>query len=198
MIVTPEHFRYLYIQRGEVADAYQRGFNEWKRAYERSLEAIMASVDGALPQDCRSVLDVGGGMGGIGVLLGRRYPSAGYWVLDGVSDEPEVRRHSSTFNNAVVASDFLRANGVTEFGFYEPCDGFDRKFDLVVSFAAWCFHIEPYVYLNRVLAALEPKATIILDVRKSREDWIDDLCAVLGDPINLETGKKHVRLAWQT
>ena len=198
MIVRPDHFRYLYVQRGEVSDAYQYGFEKWKRAYEASLEAAVASMDRALPQDCRSILDVGGGLGGLGVLLGRRYPSAGYWVLDGASDEPEVRKHRETFSNAVVAADFLRANGLTEFGFYEPCDGFDRKFDLVVSTAAWCFHIEPYVYLNRVMAALAPKATVILDVRKSREDWIDDLCATLGDPINLETGKKHVRLAWQT
>ena len=198
MIVKPEHFRYLYVQRGEVSDAYAQGFDHWKLAYEASLEKVVESMAPALPTDVRSILDVGGGLGGLGVVLGRRYPSAGYWVLDGVSDGPEVRKHRETFSNAVVAADFLRANGLTEFGFYEPCDGFDRKFDLVVSTAAWCFHIEPYVYLNRVMAALAPKATVILDVRKSREDWIDDLCATLGDPIQLELGKKHLRLAWQT
>ena len=198
MIVNPEHFRYLYVQRGEVSDAYKQGFEVWKRAYESSLQAIEESIASALPRSCTEILDVGGGMGGIGVLLSRRYPSAGYRILDGVSDSPEVRSHSSTFNNALVASDFLSANGVENFGFYEPCDGFDRKFDLVVSFAAWCFHVPPARYLDRVSDALAPHATVILDVRKTRDEWIESLCERFGIPVVLAEGKKHVRLAWQT
>lgn len=199
MIIKPEHFRYLYVQRGEVSDAYDRGFDEWKAAYEASLDAIVRSMDPALPADARSILDVGGGLGGLGVVLGRRYPSAGYWVLDGASDGHEVRRHAETFSNAVVAADFLRSNGLTEFGFYEPCDDFDRKFDLVVSTAAWCFHIPPARYLDQVYDALAPGAVVILDVRKDKETWQWELRDAFGDdPITLETGKKHVRLAWQT
>lgn len=199
MIVTKDHFRYLYIQRGEVSDAYRQGFEAWKLAYERSLSVIEESIAPALPHSCEEILDVGGGMGGIGVLLSRRYPSAGYRILDGVSDEPEVRSHHKTFNNAVVASDFLTANGVRDFGFYEPFDGFDRKFDLVVSFAAWCFHILPVDYLDRVKSALAPGATVILDVRKTRTDWLEELVHAFGRPSHaLERGKKHVRIAWQT
>lgn len=199
MIVKPDHFRYLYIQRGEVSDAYKQGFDAWKLAYERSLAAIDENIAPALPRTCKEILDVGGGMGGIGVLLGRRYPSAGYRVLDGVSDEPEVRSHHKTFNNAVVAADFLTANGVRDFGFYEPFDGFDRKFDLVVSFAAWGFHILPGDYLDRVKSALAPGATVILDVRKTRPDWLSELASAFGRPSHvLERGKKHVRVAWQT
>lgn len=198
MIVKPEHFRYLYVQRGEVSDAYKTGFSDWQMAYESSLDAIVRSMAPALPADVHSILDVGGGLGGLGVVLGRRYPSAGYWVLDGASDGPEVRRHFETFSNAVVAADFLRSNGLTEFGFYEPCDGFDRTFDLVVSTAAWCFHIPPSVYLQRIKAALAPRATVILDVRKWRGEWFDELRDAFGDYTVLERGKKHQRLAWKT
>lgn len=198
MIVKPDHFRYLYVQRGEVSDAYEKGFDNWRVAYERSLEDVVASMDRALPEDCRSILDVGGGLGGLGVLLGRRYASAGYWVLDGASDDARVRVHRETFSNAQVAADFLRANGLTEFGFYEPCDGFDRKFDLVVSTAAWCFHFPPSAYLKRVKDALEPGATIILDVRRSRPDWLGELHRAFGDYEILASGKKFERVAWQT
>jgi hypothetical protein len=198
MIVSPEHFRYLLIQRGEVSDAYvTQGFEGWKQAYEASLRAIVRSMEPALPADARSILDVGGGLGGLGVFLSRRYPSAGYWVLDGASDRAEVRSHSKTFSNAVIAADFLRRNGVTEFGFYEPCDGFDRTFDLVVSTAAWGFHIPPSEYLSRVREALAPHATVILDVRSEKPEWFRELNAAFGDGVILETGKKHTRCAWQ-
>ena len=197
MIVKPEHFRYLYIQRGEVSDAYKLGFDHWKRAYEASLVSIAYSIAPALPAHVDEILDVGGGMGGIGVFLSRRYPSAGYRVLDGVSDDAEVLSHSRTFNNAVVASDFLSANGVRNFGFYEPCDGFDRKFGLVLSFAAWCFHIPPGEYLDRVRDALAPGATIILDVRNTKPTWLRTLRDAFGNYDILETGKKHTRCVWQ-
>lgn len=198
MIISPEHFKYLYIQRGEVSDAYDFGFDIWRHTFEASLEKIVETMVPALPTDARSILDVGGGLGGLGVLLCRRYPSAAYWVLDGASDSPEVRQHSETFSNAVVAADFLRANGLKEFGFYEPTDGFDRKFDLVVSTAAWCFHIPPSEYLERIEAALAPRATLILDVRRHRQEWLDELRDAFGSPQVLERGKKYLRLAWQT
>lgn len=198
MIIKPKHFKYLYIQRGEVSDAYRGGFDAWQRAYEQSLEALVGNMDRALPQDCSAVLDVGGGLGGLGIVLGRRYPTAGYWVLDGADGRPEVRRHSEPFSNAAVGADFLRANGLTKFGFYAPCDKLDRKFDLVVSTAAWCFHIPPDEYLDRVRNALLPNATIILDVRRRRRDWISQLTDAFGNPEVLDHGKKHVRLAWQT
>lgn len=199
MIVSKDHFRYLYIQRGEVSDAYKHGFDAWKEAYEASLAAIADSIAPALPASATEILDVGGGMGGIGVLLSGRYPTAGYRVLDGVSDPPEVRSHSKTFNDATCAASFLSANGVKNFGFYEPWDEFDRKFDLVISFAAWGFHIIPGDYLDRVKNALAPGATVILDVRKTRTDWLETLVHGFGRPSHiLERGKKHVRLAWQT
>jgi hypothetical protein len=200
MIVKPEHFKYLHIQRGEVSDAYKHGFDEWQRAYEASLEAIMGNIAPALPEACSNILDVGGGMGGIGICLSRRYPTAAYWVLDGVDDAAEVRSHCKPFNNAAVASSFHRANGVLNSRWVPPSTTkFDVKFDLVVSFAAWGFHIIPGDYLDLVKSALAPHATIVLDIRKTRPDWLSDLAAAFGRPSHvIERGKKHVRLAWQT
>lgn len=200
MIVKPEHFKYLHIQRGEVSDAYKAGFDHWLAAYEASLAAIMASVDPVLPRHVSQILDVGGGMGGIGIHLSRRYEAAAYWVLDGVDDAPEVRSHAKTFNDAAVAASFHRANGVLNSKWVPTStQKFDVKFDLVVSFAAWGFHIFPGDYLDLVKSALAPHATIILDVRKTRPDWLSELAEAFGRPTHvLERGKKHVRIVWQT
>ena len=200
MIVKPEHFKYLHIQRGEVSDAYKTGFSDWQMAYEASLDAIMASIDPALPRHVATILDVGGGMGGIGIHFSRRWPTAAYWVLDGVDDDPTVRSHCKTFNDARVARSFHEANGVLNSQWVPTSTTkFDVKFDLVVSFAAWGFHILPGDYLDLVKSALAPHATIILDVRKSRPDWLSEFAAAFGRPSHaIERGKKHVRLAWQT
>jgi hypothetical protein len=200
VIIKPAHFKYLYIQRGEVSNAYKQGFDHWKSAYEASLGAIMENIEPALPATCRHVLDVGGGMGGIGVLLGQRYEGVRYSVLDGTDDPPEVRSHHQTFNDAVVAKDFLNANGMTRCQWYPTSTSdFQHKFDLVVSFAAWGFHIIPGDYLSLVVAALAPGATVVLDVRKTRPDYLRTLLEVFGEPQHvLQRGKKHVRLAWRT
>jgi hypothetical protein len=200
VIVTKDHFRYLYIQRGEVSDAYKRGFDEWQRAYEASLDAIMGNIAPALPETCGHILDVGGGMGGIGLLLRGRYPTAAYRVLDGVDDLAEVRSHHESFNNAAVAASFHRANGVLDSKWFPTStQKFDEKFNLVISFAAWGFHIIPGDYIDLVKSALAPRAVVILDVRKTRPDWLEDLVRAFGRPSHvLERGKKHVRIAWQT
>ncbi len=199
MIISPKHWEYLYIQRGEVSNAYSKGFDEWKRAYEESIANVMQSIAPALPKQVDQILDVGGGMGGIGIPLTQRYKGAGYRVLDGIDDKPMVVKHATTFNNAAVAADFLAANGVKDFGHYSPTCPLDRKFDLVVSFAAWGFHFEPGEYLERVVAAMAPHATVILDVRKDRTGWAIAFLKAFGRPSHvLERGKKHMRLAWQT
>lgn len=200
MIIKPDHFKYLYIQRGEVSDAYKHGFAAWQQAYEASLAEIMDSIAPALPERCSEILDVGGGMGGVGLLLRGRYATARYRVLDGVDDDAEVRSHHKTFNNAAIARSFHEVNGVLN-SEWLPTDTakIEPEVDLVVSFAAWGFHILPGDYLDLVKSALAPHATIILDVRHSRADYLTDLVAGFGRPSQvLHRGKKIVRLAWQT
>jgi SAM-dependent methyltransferase len=199
MIIDKDHFKYLYIQRGEVSDAYKQGFAAWKAAYEQSLDTIMENITPALPAVCRAVLDVGSGLGGIDVHLDLRFAGLRVATLDGLEDAPEVLSHAKPFNNAKLTSDFLRKNGVENHIHYPAgVQNLPEKFDLVVSFAAWGFHIFPNDYLPQVQAALAPKATIILDVRKARRDWIEDFVRAFGRPEILQQGKKHVRLAWTT
>lgn len=203
MIISPEAFQYLYIQRGEVSDAYlMGGFNAWKEAYEYSLKSIMRNIEPVLPgiENVR-ILDIGGGLGGIGVLLTQRLKNSCYAIIDGMMDDPEVIRHDQTFSNHVVARKFLHDNGVDCFAFYSTASSSQdlRKFDLITSFAAWGFHIAPSVYLPRVLNSLADNAVLVLDVRKDKRDWMAELVYALGEPQHtLEEGKKHVRLAWET
>jgi hypothetical protein len=196
MIIEPKHFEYLVIQRGEVSD-HRHNFNEWKHAYEESLAEILGNVEGHLPDRCAHLLDIGGGMGGIDVLLHRRFGGqTEVDILDGLADPPEVRSHARTFNNAAVALDFLKKNGVKDAHYVWPRPPEGRRYDLIVSFAAYCFHIPPTTYFDVLTQMSKPGTVFIFDVRASNTLWLEQLVVLLGKPVVLERGKKHVRLKW--
>lgn len=127
----------------------------------------------ALPDKCSSILDVGSGLGGINILLNRHYGGEReVCLLDGVDDAPEVHLHRQTFNNMAVAQDFLLENDVTRFSYYDAAElGEPRPFDLIVSFASWCFHYPPQVYLDFVRACCHERTVVILDMRSGKPDW---------------------------
>jgi SAM-dependent methyltransferase len=193
MIIEPRHFEYLAVQRGEVSDE-RHDFKAWKAAYERSLLRIYSSIRGALPNRCTSVLDIGSGLGGIDVLLAKHFGGLDVCLLDGIDCPPEVRRHAEPFSNREVALDFQAKNGNTSVMYCWPTPP-ARTFDLIVSFAAWCFHIEPMRYIDVVKAAMHENTTLVLDVR-ARVDWHDQLRAAFGRPVILHQEHKYFRMAF--
>jgi hypothetical protein len=110
-----------------------------------------------------------------------------------------VIRHNQTFSNRAVMREFHRANGLFGSVCHPTSVGSEElgKFDVIMSFAAWCFHIEPDVYLPRVDRAMKTNTKLILDVRRDKPEWTRQLMKAFGPPDRcLEEGKKHQRLAW--
>lgn len=181
LTISDEAFAYLKIQRGAISDL-SNDRKAWEAAYRRSLLGDFGTMQRWLPEKCGAILDVGSGLGGINILFARHYgnnPSV--WLLDGIEDEPRVERHDATFNSAPQACIFLATNGLFTAMPIGPAslpevkvpdDGF---FDLVVSVQAWCFHFPPSEYLDFVKRSAMPGATLILDVRKGRDDWRKEL-----------------------
>lgn len=172
--VDDSHFAYLAVQRGKQSNLVEDRAS-WQSAYEASLFATLSSIRNDLPALCANVLDVGGGLGGIDVLLARRYPNLAVTILDGEDDAPIVDLHRRTFNNMEVARDFLAKNGVSSFDYFTPALGDARPFDLVCSFGSWCFHYEPSVYLDFVQRCCRPGTVLILEVRRNRPAWRAEL-----------------------
>jgi hypothetical protein len=172
-LVIPESaFPYLVAQRGALDD--MRGDRElWCRRYLEILDSEMRMVEPYLPTTCDAILDVGGGMGGIDILLSRHFDDCHVTILDGLSDPPMMEKHAETFSNMGAASEFLRVNGVSSFGFLDantPARDASRLYDRIVSFKSWCFHLEPQRYLDFVVKSVIPGQTkLIIDVRKQPE-----------------------------
>jgi len=193
MLIEPKHFEYLVIQHGKVSD-HRHDFAAWKAAYEASLADVFASVLPVLPTQCRSVLDIGSGLGGIDILVAKHYsPQPKIVLLDGVDDEPIVKQSFKTFSNAAVADDFLRKNGVDQVGLF---DGGERPFDLIHSYFAYGFHIHPGNYLKDILKVRHDKTVFIFDVRRSKREWLREFIEALGQPKVLHQAEKYVRLAF--
>jgi hypothetical protein len=172
-LIIPENaFPYLVAQRGALDD--MRGDRAlWCRKYLEIIDSEMRLIESYLPTTCEAILDVGGGMGGIDVLLSRHFNGCHVSILDGLSDPPMVEAHAETFSNMGAASEFLTINGLTSFDFIDanqanPTAG--RFYDLVVSFKSWCFHVEPARYLKFVESCvIQGKTKLIIDVRKQPE-----------------------------
>lgn len=201
MIVEPKHFEYLVVQHGSVSNE-RKDFSKWKAAYELSLETIYNHIAPVLPNDCAALLDIGSGLGGIDVLLANHYSdSPAVRLLDGENDPPVVRQSFEPFNNMKVAEDFLWKNGVKDFGYYTPGrlalkEG-EKKFDLVVSFAAYGFHIHPGNYLEDLMKVIHKNTVVVLDVRRSKDVWLGLLVNELGSPRVLHRAEKYVRVAFR-
>ncbi len=201
MKIDPEHFEYLVIQRGEVSDA-RHDFKIWKKAYEASLSRILESIRPALPDTCARVIDIGSGLGGIDILLATHYGSKGQQpvvcLVDGIDDPPVVEWHHKTFSNMARALDFQKQNGVKYASYFSPRNWpMGSKADLIVSFAAYCFHIPVEDYIKDLQCSTKSGTVLIFDVRKARRDWLEELVRVFGRPQVLEQGEKYVRCAFR-
>jgi SAM-dependent methyltransferase len=170
----------------------------WRKAYDERIERVYQSMLPVLPAACESLLDIGGGLSGIGARICEHY---GYEtlvaVLDGKNTLAVVDKHREPFNNATQTSRFLRANGVRRHEFFAPDEEIDRTFDLIISTQAWCFHIAPEVYLEKVKKALRPNGTLIVDVRKNHPEWRDELRDAFGSATLLAEADKWERIAFE-
>ena len=200
MIIDKKHFAYLVNQRGEVA--HERGnFDRWKVAYEASIEAIYQNIAPVLPRDCGNLVDIGSGLGGIDIHLSAHYATRPHvCLLDGDGDSPEVNWSFEPHNSMSIAFDFLHKNGVTNVSSLGP-GNLDKwrgePFDLAVSFAAWGFHIHPGNYLGDLMKVIHDQTVVIIEVRRTKDEWLRLFVEALGVPKVIFKADKLVRLAFR-
>ena len=195
--ISDEAFRYLAIQRGDINELSDDR-EQWERAYQASLLRTFASVQPFLPERAPRILDIGSGLGGIDVLLNRHYGgSVEVCPLDGRDDPALVVEHARTFNSEKATRSFLNSNGVTRVNYFAanalpP----PKPFNLIVSFASWCFHYPPVAYLRFAQECLRPGGRLIVDMRRERPEWRKQLEARFHFVACAERGKKFDRLVY--
>ncbi len=166
--------------------------------YRASLHKRFDNILPHLPFVADRSIDIGGGMSGIGLMLHAHYgPHLAHHVVDGLLDDPIVAKHAETFSSAPALSEFYYANGVQVTAIPPSTKSFGPgKYDIVTSFAAWGFHIPPNVYLSRVKEVLADEATVIIDVRRGRHDWVEEFQDAFGQGAVVFELPKLVRYVW--
>lgn len=199
-VIPGDAYPYLVAQRGALDDMRDEP-ELWAAKYLEVLQSEMRSIEPYLPPACDAVLDIGGGMGGIDVLLNEHYNGCHVTILDGIADPPRADKHDVTFSNKEVARNFLSSNGVESFDFIDanaPAPAASRFYDLIVSFKSWCFHLPPERYLALVLSCVIPKQTVlIIDVRAKNDRYYDVLCEHFGKMACIFSGPKFDTLWMQ-
>lgn len=196
-IIEPSHWDYLKIQHGSVASEENLAdFAKWQAAYEASLASLFANIEPHLPQECGSVLDIGAGLGGVDILLARHFKPLQVGLLDGIDCPPCTHAHNIPFSNAAVATDFHHKNGSKFVRCYWPAPPPAEHFDLIVSFAAYAFHIAPFEYMGMLMNAVRPHTVLIFDVRKKKE-FLAPLVTAFGNPKVIYNAEKFVRCVFR-
>jgi hypothetical protein len=108
-------FPYLVLQQGRLDHLKDRPA-PGSRPITKSLVELFDQIAPHLPATCTGILDVGGGMGGIDVLITRHYRTDRVSILDGSTTRrsdgpprPDLQRPRGATRR------FLMANGVRQF-----------------------------------------------------------------------------------
>lgn len=172
LTVSKREFTYLKAQRGDL-DHLSGDYSTWLVAYREKLADTFFMIEKHLPATCDLSLDIGSGLGGINILLCQHYAEKlgkvpRIHLLDG-DGSPQVRQHRLPFNDISLALNFLSRHGVRQVSFSTPQRFVEVGcFDLVISFAAWGFHIPVNEYLSYVLNHIHEDTILVVDARRPR------------------------------
>lgn len=174
-------------------------YTDHAREYGEEIDRTFEGIRRHLPDKADLILDIGAGMAGIDVFLGRHYPSALFVLLDkhGVSDRINAGFNESAeqfahYNDFGAAIDLLEANDISGRAVCHDisCQPFpDAEFDVVISLLSWGFHYPISTYAPRC------RGVMVVDVRKGTSG--EDELREYGDLTVVHDAKKYRRVVVQ-
>lgn len=176
---------------GETPDAFVQ-------AYNMQLADTMGQIEKLSPFPSH-VLDIGSGLGGIDVLLVRRY-ACHVTLIDGEYTTPQSPiKHDVPFCSRHAVDAFMEDNEIerASYDYCNPAVLASGPFDLVLSLRSWLFHYGPEQYLDYVAAETKPGSLLIADVRLGKEDWLAKLHTHFAQLATIERGSKYDRIVFE-
>lgn len=131
----------------------------------------------------RHCLELGAGLGRMSLYFYKRFnwQNTRFYLQDGDTGDKQYGgiRHSQEdeYYNAFDATDcFCKANGLANFAAIQDVQNLPDKIDFLYSFASIGFHWHINLYLDKILAHLNPHARLLFEIRapKTPDDCEDE------------------------
>jgi hypothetical protein len=142
------------------------------------MKAEYETIKKHLPQNAKTILDIGSGVAGIDVLISKHYKNKiSIFLIDKTQVDDKIyykfNKKGAFYNSLNVSKMILNINGVPLNKIYlqeatkKNEINFRKKFDIVISLISWGFHYPVSTYLDKVYTNLNKNGTLILDIRKN-------------------------------
>lgn len=201
--VNEIEFEYLKLQIGAIYD-HSHDKTLWQQKLNEHVFNTFKTIKNYLPRKCTRYLGIGSGLGVLECYLAAHYGGSPIklgireiYILDGTHDAPQMTKHAQTYSNMNVSQKFLTRNCNVQARYLSPINyTFGIKCELIISLQSWCFHYEPLIYLNSILPSCDKGTILILDIRKNKPLWHEQLKLALGEPKIIDEKQKYLRLAY--
>jgi SAM-dependent methyltransferase len=153
--------------------AQRTGYTEPVRDFLIDMKFEYNEMKNHLPIRCESILDIGCGVGGIDVLLSKKFGNPLLYLLDNSkqSEKPiyGYDKGASFYNDFSATVGMMDSNGIYQYQLIDICKGFPKikDVDLVISLLSWGYHYPVETYLEDVKKCLNKNGMIIMDIRQN-------------------------------
>ena len=175
--IGPQHDKFLDAQRNHTSNEKSRVIKSHERYHE--------SIRDHLPEECKSVLDIGCGLGITDLCLFEHYGRSDgihFYLFD--KTEFADRLYFGFKDNAGVSNDLeMTKNLLIDYGISPSklttieADKNNllglKGIDLVISSIAWGFHFPVSTYLEEVVNLMGENSVLILDLRSNTGGFED-------------------------
>ncbi len=167
--LNSEHDRYLNAQRNHTSD-------NKKQVVESNINSYLA-IKNHLPDNCKSILDIGCGLGFMDLCLFEHYDKNEeiHFNLFDKTEFPEkihfgFKKTASFYNDLNLSKKVLTDYGIldSKVTTIEATNENLQKLqniDLIISCIAWGFHFPVSTYVQEVSELMNEKSVLILDIR---------------------------------
>ena len=171
-------------------------FDEVRKEYYKSCVLDFKFMFPFFPEKMETVLDIGAGVGGIDLLICRRFEKVRVDLLDKDEVLPELwygfSKEPAAYNTELDTKNFFALNGIWNIKYYTEYPE-ENKYDFIFSRISCGFHYPVQTYLKQIKRTLNKRGRLFLDVRKNKGE-IDALKKEFGKVKILNTQKAMHRI----
>ena len=122
--------------------------------------------------DGQKILTIGGGIGGIELLILKKFPNTKIDLIEKNYISDKIRygwdnENQEGYNNLLLTGNFFNLNGIDKTKYniydYEEKNFPNKNYDLIISLYSLDYHYDFYIYLNYLRSVSNENTKIIFD-----------------------------------